>query len=74
MKKLFTSIMSLTMASLLTFGATGCTTSSNNGGDAVTEIIKQDRVSYYGTHEQSAVDTDKYLVKNGVCDYVVVLP
>jgi hypothetical protein len=74
MKKLFTSIMSLTMASLLTFGATGCTTSSNNGGDAVTEIIKQDRVSYYGTHEQSAVDTDRYLVKNGVSDYVVVLP
>ena len=78
MKKLFKSIISLSIASLLTFGATACSSTSKGGHtvstDTFTEITNENRVSYYGTHQESAVDTDRYLVRDGVSEYVVVLP
>ena len=80
-KKIFKTAISLFLAMTLTFGVTAC----NNGGDVadkgkvistetVAEINQGERVSYYGTHQVSATDTENYLVKDGASDYVVVIP
>ena len=47
----------------------GCKDNAN--GEAVSPVREN---VYDGTHILTAPDTDKYLVENGKCDYVLVLP
>ncbi len=79
--KMFKSIISLLLALTLLFGVTGC--NKNDGdkeqgalitSDTVGELNSDNRVLYNGTHQISVTDTDKYLVKDGASDYVVVIP
>ena len=74
---IFKSIITLTLSSLILLSSTACSSNKSSNtvsSETVAEILNSNRVSYYGTHEQSVADTDKYLVQNGVSDYVVVLP
>ena len=83
-KRIFKTAISLFLALTLTLGVTACNDGSDgdNGSgkglvistETVAEINQEARVLYNGTHEVSATDTEKYLVKDGASDYVVVIP
>ena len=69
MKKIY-KILSIIMATIsMACFATGC--KNENNSETNPEI---ERNVYNGTHILTAVDTDKDLVKNGICEYVLVVP
>lgn len=71
-KKIILKITSVCLA-LLTAVFCGC-----KGGDGDSSNLPQTqeptKIKYDGTHIYTAPDTSNYLVKNGRCDYVVVVP
>ncbi len=77
--RIFKISINLLLALIMLFSVTACNDVSKEKGivigtDTVGEINQGNRVSYYGTHKVSAVDTENYLVKDGASDYVVVVP
>ena len=81
--KFIKSVISTVLATTLLFGATACSRGASTDGQTnqtivnsgtVGEVSLGKRASYYGTHQTSVSDTNNYLVQNGACDYVVVLP
>lgn len=63
MKLKFTTLLGTSIA-VLTFSLTSCGEQKNTNKYS----------DFVGIHQFNAPETDKYLLKDGVCDYVVVIP
>lgn len=63
--------LSVALAVLLT---ASCIVACKNNGDSSTSDLTTNETVFKGTHIFTAPDTDKYLVQNGRCDYVLVTP
>ncbi|MBQ3506030.1 MAG: DUF4838 domain-containing protein [Clostridia bacterium] len=75
-KRSFLKIFSTALATALAFGicATGCKKDEESETSQTDERVEPTHAEFSGTHVYTAPDTDKDFIKNGVCDYTVVVP
>ena len=67
--KLFSKILLVFLTAVMMFSSIGC--NFNKKGDGADE----GRVpTFYGVHDLTATPTDRYMVKDGASDYIVVAP
>lgn len=71
MKKRNFNIVSLALAAVLSFGIVACKEDETTEDEGRQEPT---RLSFSGTHVYTAPETDKDFIKNGECDYTVVVP
>ena len=69
MKKI-TKMISLLLGATLVIGAAGCKKEEQITADPARATLD----TYVGTHDYTAPDTENFLVKNGVCNYRIVIP
>lgn len=72
MKKMIKGLAVALSAFLTMSMVVGCTNQNESGSVPSTGTVEEN--GYNGTHILTATDTDKYLVQNGKCNYVLVVP
>ena len=67
--KLFSKILLVFLTAVMMFSSIGCNFNKKDDG------ADEGRVpTFYGVHDLTATPTDRYMVKDGASDYIVVAP